>query len=118
MVDLPSPRRIQNDSDNIEAIRVVRPPVPIDPGVRDTRNFLLLPPGNRFDRLTERQTLTGFHLNERHDFAKAGDQIDLEAPHPESVIENLPPGTFQKLPCSLFPFEPAYLPRIGPAIGI
>ncbi len=85
--------------DHVESEQLFPTSMPRDPHRRRARQFPLLPPVYGLDRVSKVTTSTSFDLNEGHNTASLGYEVQIPVPVPEAPLQDPPPSLDQPLRC-------------------
>lgn len=100
-------------TDHIEAVRLVRAAVSIDPDRRRTRQLPLLAPVYRLHRIAELRTTSCFHFDERHQAVSLRNQIDIAVTVAEPSLQHTPPVPTEPTLGHTLPYFAEFLPCRG-----
>ena len=84
---------LQQHPDHVEPIGFVRSAVPVDPHRRRPGELALLPPMDRFHRISKLEASAGFHFHKRDRSVPFRDEIDVAVAVAESSLQNAPAPT-------------------------
>ena len=108
---------LPNDLDDIEAVRVIRPAVPLTPDLGNSADRLALLPADRFPASTVSQAPAGLHLHKRDQRTTANDQVDFIPANPKAMRRDLPAFRCEEDRRRLLAVVTEAVPRITPATG-
>lgn len=84
------PFLLDENADNVEPVRLIRPPVPVDPDEGGPGELALFPPPDGLDGLAELRPSPGLHFHERHEPVALHDQVDVTVPAAEPAHQHPP----------------------------
>ena len=105
---------LPNDLDDIEAVSVIRPAVPLTPDLGNSADRLALLPADRFPASTVSQAPAGLHLHERDQRTTADDQVDFISANPKAMRRDLPAFRCEESRRLLLAVVTEAVPRIAP----
>jgi hypothetical protein len=89
-VSYADPFTVDENANDVEAIRLQRPAVPVDPNPSRTRQLLLFSPVDRFDGISELAAAARLDLDEGHETLPFDDEIDVPMPVAEPALDDAP----------------------------
>jgi len=93
VLDVPDSHSASLDehANDIEAVGVRGPAMPIDPDPRGAAQLPLLPPVDRLDRTAEPRAASSLDLDERYHPVSLDHEIDVPVPAAEATLYHPPP---------------------------
>lgn len=82
---------VDQHSHNVETVELALASVTIDPRCCGARQFTLLTPVDRFDRITEVGAVPRFDFHESDQSTALDNEIDIAAPRAEAALKDAPP---------------------------